>query len=1014
MTGGGGRTGRDGRGEAGTQVLIDGRTLAGTVNRVLATAQNGLEVLRLGGLEMEPEKSPFEVVERRPMYRLRRYFPEAVHAVDGVSDRPPILLIPPMMLDAEVYDVTRGKGGAGVLHDHGIDPWVIDFGSPDREAGGLARTLADHIVAISQAVDTVREVTGRDVHLAGYSQGGMFAYQAAAYRQSEGLASVITFGSPVDTLAALPFGLPVGLATHAADLLADHVLRHLYLPAWGARLGFQLLDPVKTAKSRLDFVRQLHDRDALLPREAQRRFLENDGYVAYAGPAIAELLKQFIAHNRMMTGGFVIEGRLVGLAGITCPVLAFVGDVDDIGQPVAVRGIAKASPNADVYEHRLPSGHFGLVVGSTAAEQTWPGTASWILWQEAGGPAGAVEPSERIHPMRAEADDPGGTGVTVASRLSHGVDSLAEAGLGAARSIVGLTMGAARSTVAIAEEAARTLPRLARLGQIQSHTRISFGRVLAEQAQSAPGGECFLFEGRVHTNAAVDERIDNVVRGLIRMGVRQGAEVGVLMETRPSALVAVAALSRLGAVSVLLPTGAGLAPAVELVGVDTILADPENLDEAAATGRRVLVLGGGEERELDLSGRGDVVDMEKIDPAGVRLPKWYVPDPGRARDLAFIMFTESRGKVEARPITNRRWALSAFGTASAAALGAGDTVYCLTPLNHQSSLLTSIGGAVAGGARIALTGRFDPAMFVEEVHRYGVTVVSYTWTQLRDLVGDSPHALGPHHPVRLFIGSGMPAGLWEQVTETFAPAQVVEFYAATEGGAVLANLGQKKPGAKGRPLPGSAPVRLAAYDVAAERYLEDDDGLVREAGDGEVGRLLSLAIPDMDVSPAVLRGVFASGDAWVASNDLFYRDADGDYWMLDTVHDVVRGPDGPVYRMPIIDALGRLPEITCAVAYAVGEPGGQVAVAAVTVRPDEELRAADLDEAVAPLPARNRPALVHVVDAIPRTHWYRPISTGLAERGLPAAGGPAFGYDRSTGHYAPLTEELRAAIAGER
>ncbi|EUA66136.1 acyl-CoA synthetase domain protein [Mycobacterium xenopi 4042] len=100
-----------------------------------------------------------------------------------------------------------------------------------------------------------------------------------------------------------------------------------------ARTGFQLLDPLKTAKARIDFLRQLHDREALLPREPQRRFLESEGWIAWSGPAVSELLKQFIAHNRMMTGGFAINGQLVTLTDITCPVLAFVGEVDDIGQP---------------------------------------------------------------------------------------------------------------------------------------------------------------------------------------------------------------------------------------------------------------------------------------------------------------------------------------------------------------------------------------------------------------------------------------------------------------------------------------------------------------------------------------------------------------------------------------------------------------------------------------------------------------------------------------------------------
>ena len=42
--------------------------------------------------------------------------------------------------------------------------------------------------------------------------------------------------------------------------------------------------------------------------------------------------------------------------------------------------------------------------------------------------------------------------------------------------------------------------------------------------------------------------------------------------------------------------------------------------------------GGGGERKLD-----EVTDMERIDPATVRLPRWYRPNPGRAAELAFIM-----------------------------------------------------------------------------------------------------------------------------------------------------------------------------------------------------------------------------------------------------------------------------------------------------------------------------------------------------------------------------------------
>ena len=107
---------------------------------------------------------------------------------------------------------------------------------------------------------------------------------------------------------------------------------------------------------------------------------------------------------------------------------------------------------------------------------------------------------------------------------------------------------------------------------------------------------------------------------------------------------------------------------------------------------------------------------------------------------------------------------------------------------------------------------------MQEIRQYGVTVVSYTWAMLRDVVDEPGFELHGNHPVRLFIGSGMPTGLWQRVTEAFAPARVVEFFATTDGQAVLANVSGAKIGSKGRPLPGGGQVELAAYDVDSRSH----------------------------------------------------------------------------------------------------------------------------------------------------------------------------------------------------
>ena len=977
------------------------------IERLVATAQNGLEVIRLGGLETGSVPSPSQIVESVPMYKLKRYFPPDSRPGQPPAG-PPVLLVHPMMMSADMWDVTREDGAVGILHANGLDPWVIDFGSPDKMEGGMRRNLADHIVALSQAVDTVKDATGLDVHLVGYSQGGMFCYQAAAYRRSKNIASIVAFGSPVDTLAALPMGIPPNYAAAIADFMADHVFNRLAIPSWMARTGFQMMDPLKTAKARVDFVRQLHDREALLPREQQRRFLESEGWIAWSGPAISELLKQFIAHNRMMTGGFAINGQMVTLTDITCPILAFVGEVDDIGQPASVRGIRRAAPNAEVFEYLIRTGHFGLVVGSRAARESWPTVAEWVRWVSTGGdkPAGI----DLMADQPAEHSD---SGVAFSSRLAHGLGEVSEATVALARGAVDAVVAANKSMRTLAVETVRTLPRLARLGQINDHTRISLGRIIDEQANDAPQGEFLLFDGRVHTYEAVNRRINNVVRGLIEVGVRQGDRVGVLMETRPSALVAIAALSRLGAVAVVMRPDADLATTVRLGGVTEILTDPTNLDAARQQPGQVLVLGGGESRDLHLPEDADVIDMEKIDPDAVELPAWYRPNPGLARDLAAVAFSAAGGELVAKQLTNYRWAVSAFGTASTAALDRKDTVYCLTPLHHESALLVNLGGAVVGGTRIALSRGLQPDRFVQEIRQYGVTVVSYTWAMLREVVDDPAFALQGNHPVRLFIGSGMPTGLWERVVDAFAPAHVVEFFATTDGQAVLANVSGVKIGSKGRPLPGAGHVELGAYDAEHDLILENDRGFVQVADVNQVGVLLAQSNGPIDPTASVKRGVFAPADTWISTEYLFRRDADGDYWLMGRRGSEIRTARGLVYAEPVTDALGLITGVDLAVTYDVPVGGRQLAVSALTLLPGATITAADLTEAVANMPVGRGPDIVHVVPELPLSPTtYRPTVSALRAAGIPKAGRHVWYFDSGSNEFRRLTPATRAELTG--
>jgi len=981
-------------------------TPRGGFARFAAAMQNGIEIARFGGLG-EREPSPFEVVAEGAHHRLRHYYPDArgahpdargaypdargAHpeargedaAIPG-KDRPAALLIPPLMMTAEVWDMAPNASAVSTLREGGVDPWVVDFGSPEKEEGGLERNLSDHVLAVSEAIESVREATGQSVHLMGYSQGGMFAYQAAAYRRSDGVASLVTFGAAVDLHLGLPSMLPTELVIESIERFGklQEALVPDGIPSWATRLGFQLMDPIKTVQQRIDFARRLYDREALQKREGMRRFMAGEGWTAFPGPALADLLKQLVAQNRLLQGGLVINSQTVTLANITCPILAFVGSSDSIAPPRTVRAIYAAAPQADCYQVKVPAGHFGLVVGSRSNETTWPNVLEWLAWCADRGPlptaATRLEQRPEAPTSHSPVDNLRGA-ATLAWELGVNVLGSAAQGFGDRIGVLGQ----------LARNVAPQLPRLSRLADIRSGTHVSPGLSLQERAKESPEDTFFLFEGRAHSYHAADVRIDNIVGGLIQCGIRHGQHVGLLMETRPSAVAAVVAISRLGAVAVMLRPDIPLSNQLEVAPVEHLLCDPERAEAAHdVCGRDVLVLGGGGDARSLAPG---LIDMEAIDPEAVALPDWYTPNPGLAGELALVLITGDEKHLKSRRVSNRRWATSAYGTASGCALTSRDTVYCRSPIHHPTGVLVCIGGALVSGARLAMASEFtsdiDPKIFWQDVRRYGVNVVFYSGSLCNVLVNASETHQERHHSIRIFAGSGMPKELWHRVVRRFAPATVVEFFASTEGNAVLVNLTGEKVGSLGRPLPGAAEVGIAAWNLEEGQLIEHESGFAGECKSGEVGLLVERVERERgELGVRPLRGVFEAGDAWLNTRDLVRIDEDGDYWLVDHADDVIHGPNGAVATIPVEDVLTSENEVVdLAAVYGVRLPESEVEilVAALTLRPGAKLDPVALRHTVEHRLARHqRPIVIRRVDELPMTAGHRTRKRALRREGL--------------------------------
>jgi len=998
------------------------------VRRLGLAWQNALEIARAGRLTA-PYGAPFEVLHEERMYRLRRYERTPDPGVAPIAE--PLLLVPPLMVASEVYDISPDVSAVAFLARQGVDVWLVDFGAPEREEGGMNRTLDDHVRAVSEAIGRVRDVTGHDVHLVGYSQGGMFAYQAAAFRKSAGLASIITMGSPVDLHRHLKVGEEITerLVAGMRAALAWPLGRLEGLPGMFTSTGFKLLSARKEALQLVDFVRNLHDRQALEKREAKRLFLGGEGFVAWPGPAFRKFVDDVIVGNRMASGGIVIDGQTITLADLTCPILYFVGNRDEMGRPGSVRGIRRASPRVTkLYEVMLKAGHFGLVVGSTALTVTWPGV---VAWMRGGIPPTAIDVRAQQPAPEPEVEEDG--------------DDEDESPLDLARELVEKTAKAALDRVeeigedlgTYLDNARWQLPRLNRLRNLDDDSRVSLGKALADQAARIGDRTFFLWRGRAFTYAESNRRVDAIVRGLIATNVKVGTRVGVMMKSRPSHLSVVAAVNRLGAVAVLLSPDTAddvLPRALDLGEVEVLIVDPETAARVRAiTSIKVMVLGGvGEQGELPPGPRvtdpnwpapapgsdgrtkrvipPGVIDMETIDPEAVTLPAWYKPDAGRARDLAMVFVTS--GKYEpprAVRITNRRWAFSALGAAAAATLTTRDTVYCCLPLHHPSGTLVAAHSALIGGSRLALASRFASETFWDEVRRYGVSVVYYAGEMCRRLVDADPVLGEKNNPVRLFAGSGMRADVWRQLIDRFGPVGVLELYASTEANAVLANAAGKKIGSAGRPLPGSPEVAIAAYHFTDNDLVHDGRGRLVRARLDEPGmliaRLSQRAGADLaHIDPKrLLRDAFEPGDIWFVTGELFKVDTMGDYWFVDRPSQMIHTRQGAVASTRVEDGLYDCQSVALCVAVARPDPddaGAQIPVAAIQLHPNTSLDLAALAQAVQALPEYARPRIVRVVDEIPLTDGFRPIKSRAFDRA-----GAQYRWEPRTQSYEPMARE---------
>ncbi|HEX5035640.1 MAG TPA: AMP-binding protein [bacterium] len=423
-------------------------------------------------------------------------------------------------------------------------------------------------------------------------------------------------------------------------------------------------------------------------------------------------------------------------------------------------------------------------------------------------------------------------------------------------------------------------------------------------ARRSPDRPALEYAGKTWTYGELDRIANRVAHWALANGVRSGDVVVLTAVSRPAVIWSVIGLAKIGAtVSILRPGHHRSLSAsyLEAHKVRILLAAKELAGEIPAPALVHAALHPFMEEEKDLEAYSD-----------------RDPNEGRKRETrwhdVFLHLCTSGTLGDPKPVKVTHSHLYAYLLAQVLMkdLQSSDVIYCCLPLSHGMGLASCVMSSWVVGAKVYLAAEFAPEKCFEECAKSGATVLTYVGLVPQILLGAPPGAFDRAHSLRVALGHEMKGYVWEKMRERFGIPQIVEFYGATDGPALLVNI-PGGPGAAGYLGPLTSrlyPVALIRLDSAGNP-VRDEKGRCLRCREGEAGELLTpfkdgdptfefseYADPALDdpslKAKRVARDVFRKGDRWTRTGDLFRRDGDGFFYYLGRAADNVGRDSGRV------------------------------------------------------------------------------------------------------------------------
>jgi acyl-CoA synthetase (AMP-forming)/AMP-acid ligase II len=437
--------------------------------------------------------------------------------------------------------------------------------------------------------------------------------------------------------------------------------------------------------------------------------------------------------------------------------------------------------------------------------------------------------------------------------------------------------------------------------------------------------------------------------------VRVGMCVGVFMSNSPEMVIAILALSKLGAVAGLINSALRgnwvlpplcnspaydisdetLAHCLGVASAQLILSTPD-LSEFVTTPFPHFTISFGGFPSITTPPNLNAVFITPKDLPSSSAP--FSPAKRTRYDVAVLIFTSgTTGKPKACAIRNNQFLVVSNPLPQ-------DTLnpkryfplrqYSALPLFHGTGLFTGFSYCVGTSGTFCLSRKFSSSRFWKEVSESGATRIIYVGELCRYLIAAPPSEWDRKHNCIVANGNGLRAEVWTKFKERFNVPEIREFYRSTEGIGKFDNFGFGDCG-KGK----------IGFAGPLKRYFEDDSFLIRidpeteqpfrdpktgfcvRAKIGEPGEVIGRVRDRGTVTEyqgnvkatdeKLLNNVFRKGDMFHRMGDLAVHERDGWVAFHDRIGDTFRWKGENVSAGEVRDHVSKLGGVRDVAVYGV-------------------------------------------------------------------------------------------------